>query len=971
MSKNLNFFFILFLTSYWVPVLAFAQSASRYYWLFYDIDRSRPVGAFTSLAIDSEGQPNVAYTKAEGQRGLKFCRYDGSSWRLEMVDPLGEGRLKMVLDTQNRPHIVYTTDEDSKVMYATRVDGTWQIREVATTIRRGQLFYDKSIQVDATGQVYLVYGTEYPSNGSVLIQMTAKILRQGDFTTAARIDSFANNGKWNALVLNASGLPVAAYFMSFGNPALAMLDNAGNWTSEWIENDDFQNDQGYYATLCLDQNGRYYVSFHNQTTAKIRLASGTPGNWQIEDVADLSGWTTYTTPSPMALDQVGTPYLGFYDRKNGDLKLAFKQNNAWHIEPVDTIGNVGEYADLAINDQNMPVISYYDRTRQILRLAVGSLTAPADSDGDGIVDYLETNFGTNALDLDSDDDGLSDGEEDANHDGRVEEYECDPLNPDSDGDGMRDGLELGRSVGISGFGAILGTDTTLFSGDRDPNSRTDPLNPDSDGDGLADSVEDADLDGAVAGRETDPNLPDTDGDGLADGIERLLGCDPLDRDSDDDGLDDLEEDENTNGVVDFGETSPLRFDSDGDGLGDGLEKGVTTAIPDPDGPGRLLATELTVFIPDADYYKNSNPLNPDTDGDGLADGEEDHNQNGAVDAGETDFLNPDSDHDGQNDGDESSFLSNPLDPAQRAQVQLLYQDNFNELSANWQVNDQGDREGPSDWLVFDGMLIQASNIWGGTAGDLRADPDKPGSYLLLSNFLGGQYKITFKLSSGDDDEIGLMFRYQDENNYLRFSINREYRYARVVRMANGQASVIAERDHGYTVDQWYEVTVFSVGARCQIFLGSQRIFDLTDAAAAPSTLAFYCWKNLGARFKDLKIVGSGTIASAAPAVPAFAGADFELLDAFPNPAPATVSMVLHTRQSAVIDFQVVDILGRQVWALKDVPVPAGSHPLVWDGKDAAGLVTASGNYFLRVQARPSNGSSGPIWQSYRKIVRLR
>ena len=54
---------------------------------------------------------------------------------------------------------------------------------------------------------------------------------------------------------------------------------------------------------------------------------------------------------------------------------------------------------------------------------------------------------------------------------------------------------------------------------------------------------------------------------------------------------------------------------------------------------------------------------PDTDGDGLVDGEEDANGNGVVDVGETDPLNPDTDGDGFSDGHEVIAGSDPLDPA--------------------------------------------------------------------------------------------------------------------------------------------------------------------------------------------------------------------------------------------------------------------------------------------------------------------
>ena len=109
-------------------------------------------------------------------------------------------------------------------------------------------------------------------------------------------------------------------------------------------------------------------------------------------------------------------------------------------------------------------------------------------------------------------------------------------------------------------------------------------------------------------------------------------CRPPDDDSDDDGILDGNEDLNKNGVWEEaeGETNFCAADTDGDLILDGTEIGLTA----PQGSD----TDLGVFVADADGGTTTNPLNPDTDGDGVDDGVEDANQNGRVDAGETDPL---------------------------------------------------------------------------------------------------------------------------------------------------------------------------------------------------------------------------------------------------------------------------------------------------------------------------------------------
>lgn len=192
---------------------------------------------------------------------------------------------------------------------------------------------------------------------------------------------------------------------------------------------------------------------------------------------------------------------------------------------------------------------------------------------------------------DTDCDGLSDSAEyNVSH--------TDPCNADSDGDGLLDGLETGSTSSVSA--------TCTFTADAQPTTVTDPKKADTDGDGVNDGQEDTnhngrvdvgeadplrqdtDCDGysdgaelaAVAGCVTNPAVRDTDGDGLPDGVEGGLasgsGADPTgctytsvtydadpatrgnacDQDSDGDGILDGAEDANLNGRVDVGELDP-------------------------------------------------------------------------------------------------------------------------------------------------------------------------------------------------------------------------------------------------------------------------------------------------------------------------------------------------------------------------------------------------------------------------------
>ncbi len=130
-------------------------------------------------------------------------------------------------------------------------------------------------------------------------------------------------------------------------------------------------------------------------------------------------------------------------------------------------------------------------------------------------------------------------------------------------------------------------------------------------------------------------------------------------------------------------TDPLDADSDGDGVSDGAEvtAGTDPLSGDSDGDGIGDGAETAL---------GTDPLNPDTDGDGLSDGAEvaagtdplsgDSDGDGLSDGDEvdlygTDPLNPDSDGDGLSDGAEVGAGTDPLFPDEAGEALWAWGDN--------------------------------------------------------------------------------------------------------------------------------------------------------------------------------------------------------------------------------------------------------------------------------------------------------
>ncbi len=155
------------------------------------------------------------------------------------------------------------------------------------------------------------------------------------------------------------------------------------------------------------------------------------------------------------------------------------------------------------------------------------------------------------------------------------------------------------------------------------------------------------------------NAADADGDSVCNDVDQCPGVDDrLDEDGDSipDGCDPCPHDERDDQDGD-GQCDSLDLDRDGDGTTDEEELVDGLRIDSVDTDGDLLCdgTLAVSWCVGAEMVEMTDPLSPDTDRDGLRDGEE-------LAVWLTEPTNPDTDEDGASDGEEVTYGSDPFDP---------------------------------------------------------------------------------------------------------------------------------------------------------------------------------------------------------------------------------------------------------------------------------------------------------------------
>ena len=125
-----------------------------------------------------------------------------------------------------------------------------------------------------------------------------------------------------------------------------------------------------YISLALDPTGGNYhprIAYYDGVPNRnLMLASWNGTSWLVETVDSTGDVGQYAS---LAVDTSGYPRVAYYDATNGNLKYAAWDGTTWLVETVDPTGDVGQYASLALDSLGRPHIAYHDADAGDLKYA--------------------------------------------------------------------------------------------------------------------------------------------------------------------------------------------------------------------------------------------------------------------------------------------------------------------------------------------------------------------------------------------------------------------------------------------------------------------------------------------------------------------------------------------------------------------------------------------------------------------------
>ena len=386
-SKKLAIALLFLLsTASFTPLFVSTVKASPSTWSIETVDASESVGAATSIALDSYGNPHISYYDLK-YGNLKYAKWTGSAW--DIAAPLDDGNGAEVgswssidIDSNDHPHISYVDFTHGDLKYAMWNGTTWAIEAIHSAAAASQT----SIALDSADHPHISY-----------IRETVGWLSYGIWGgmnwSFVSIDTSCY-ASFTSIAVDSLDRPHISYFDATNEDLKYARWTGSIWINETI---DSVGRVGVTTSIALDSDDNPHISYYDSTNADLKYARWDGTNWIIETVDSSGNVGEYTS---IALDSVGFPHICYYAAgSNLDLKYARWTGSVWSIETVDAVGVVGSYCSIALDSGDHPHISYWDNTNSNLKYArapneyfYNVYGTPFDSNSDGFSDGIQVNM---------------------------------------------------------------------------------------------------------------------------------------------------------------------------------------------------------------------------------------------------------------------------------------------------------------------------------------------------------------------------------------------------------------------------------------------------------------------------------------------------------------------------------------------------------------------------------------------------
>jgi len=280
-------------------------------WITAVRDSSENVGLWTSIAIDSMNKVHISYYDFTN-KDLKYVTNSEGFWDIQTVEQTGDVGMytSIAVDSENWAHISYYDATNKRLMYANNTDGVWVTETVDDSADVGLY---TSIAVDSEDIVHIAY---YDLTNKDLKYATSGVPGWGP----AALDGSGDVGLWTSLVMDSNDKLHIVYYDATNGDLKYTTDSGGVFTTQTV---DVDGDVGQYSSIAVDKDDFLHICYHNATDGTLKYATDAWGGWTTSTVTDgviMGLWNS------IGASEDRNVHISTYDATNTALRYVHSMN---------------------------------------------------------------------------------------------------------------------------------------------------------------------------------------------------------------------------------------------------------------------------------------------------------------------------------------------------------------------------------------------------------------------------------------------------------------------------------------------------------------------------------------------------------------------------------------------------------------------------------------------------------------------
>lgn len=163
--------------------------------------------------------------------------------------------------------------------------------------------------------------------------------------------------------------------------------------------------------------------------------------------------------------------------------------------------------------------------------------------------------------------------------------------------------------------------------------------------------------------------------------------------------------------------------------------------------------------------------------------------------------------------------------------------------------------GVAHWIATGGVLRQTGSFTtpddmiGGTPGTRPAR----GTLAIGPMILAANIGVAATLHVKPGGAGGLVFRYQDNDNYYRVAIDRRRKQRVLSRFVGGKYKALQSVGLPLSGNGAYDLRIDAFGGRIRVWIDGILVFNVVDGSLAVGRVGFYAQANAGLRVEDVRV----------------------------------------------------------------------------------------------------------------------